>query len=301
MKWLKKIILKFVFFYHRIFNTNDVYITCQGNNDGIGAQIHSLFSILLFSRLFNVVYIHSPFKDVQHLEEKADEICQFNLLFNHQIEQENVGHNFNKCRLVSINTPIFYFPSSNSIYVARNCHQVTDLFVDEYMNLPTVINLRSKFLENRDVGKFNVNLHVRRGDVEELGLNSNRYTSLSVIKNILTNLCLTLDNNQIKYEIQLFSQGDISDFKLLKQFPINYQLNKSEIFTFKQLINSEILITAKSSFSYTAALLTSGLVFYEEFWHPPLSHWINFRRESQMSIEKKINKYLHEITQKKSF
>ena len=178
---------------------------------------------------------------------------------------------------------------------------MTDLFVDEYINLPTVINLRSKFLENKAVGKFYVNLHVRRGDVEELGLNSNRYTSLSVIKNVLTNLCLILDTNRIKYEIQLFSQGEISDFKLLNQFPINYQLNKSEIFTFNQLINSEILITAKSSFSYTAALLTSGLVFYEEFWHPPLSQWINFRRESQISIEKKINEYLHKIKQKKIF
>ena len=46
---------------------------------------------------------------------------------------------------------------------------------------------------------------------------------------------------------------------------------------------SDILVTAKSTFSYLAGLINlTGLVIYEPFWFPPWDDWIQNDREGQM-------------------
>lgn len=44
--------------------------------------------------------------------------------------------------------------------------------------------------------------------------------------------------------------------------------------TFHYLVTAKILVTAKSSLSYCAALLNDNLIYYLDFWHKPLNKWI---------------------------
>jgi hypothetical protein len=39
------------------------------------------------------------------------------------------------------------------------------------------------------------------------------------------------------------------------------------------MVLADILVTGASSFSYTAGLLSEGIVYYIPFWHAPLPHW----------------------------
>jgi hypothetical protein len=48
------------------------------------------------------------------------------------------------------------------------------------------------------------------------------------------------------------------------------------------LITADILVMAKSSFSYTAALLSRGIVIYSPFWHAPLQQWIVAGRDGSL-------------------
>ena len=40
------------------------------------------------------------------------------------------------------------------------------------------------------------------------------------------------------------------------------------------ILFSDILVTSASSFSYSAALLNNGEIYYKPFWHPPMNNWI---------------------------
>ena len=44
--------------------------------------------------------------------------------------------------------------------------------------------------------------------------------------------------------------------------------------SFQGMVSANILVTSRSSFSYMAALLNDGEVWYQPFWHPPLKNWI---------------------------
>jgi hypothetical protein len=77
-----------------------------------------------------------------------------------------------------------------------------------------------------------------------------------------------------------------NQFRILNETPSQLKtphlyfatLNQSESAyeTFIGLLNADIVIISKSSFSYLAGLLNSdSLVIYPEQWDPPLSTWIS--------------------------
>jgi hypothetical protein len=51
-------------------------------------------------------------------------------------------------------------------------------------------------------------------------------------------------------------------------------LDESVEAAFSGLVFADALITSASSFSYVAAMLTDGVVYYKKFWHKPSMKWI---------------------------
>ena len=110
-------------------------------------------------------------------------------------------------------------------------------------------------------------IHIRRGDVNEN--NEKRYTTNDKYKEILSFLLE-------KYPcdiITIFSEGKIDDFHELKQERVHFKLNDSIEESFHSLVTAKVLVMAKSSFSYSAALLNQNIVYYIPFWHQPLKNW----------------------------
>jgi len=46
-------------------------------------------------------------------------------------------------------------------------------------------------------------------------------------------------------------------------------------YTLHHLINADVLVIAKSSFSYLAGIYNQKTVMYFPFYHSPLKNWIN--------------------------
>ena len=77
----------------------------------------------------------------------------------------------------------------------------------------------------------------------------------------------------MRYHFHFISEGKQSDFGSLCDIPGQWHLNTCAIEAFDRLVRADILVTAKSSFSYVAALLNPNIIVYESFWHKPMTHW----------------------------
>ena len=82
------------------------------------------------------------------------------------------------------------------------------------------------------------------------------------------------------HKIHIFSEGKDDDFKDIelhfKDFEFIYHINENVQLTFHSLVKADILILARSSFSYCTALLNENKVianFIQRWWHKPLKDW----------------------------
>jgi len=109
-----------------------------------------------------------------------------------------------------------------------------------------------------------VAFHVRRGDVQGGG----RWTSNTVIEDVITS---TFSNKTVC----IYSEGKDSDFGTLQALDnVKFKLNGDVGTAFHGLVAAPELVIASSSFSYTAAMLNSGQVYYvKRFWHHMLADW----------------------------
>ena len=65
-----------------------------------------------------------------------------------------------------------------------------------------------------------------------------------------------------------------SSFVMLDNNDVIFHLNEDIGKTFTGLVSADILVISPSSFSYTAALISDGEIYYKKFWHKPKSNWI---------------------------
>ena len=75
------------------------------------------------------------------------------------------------------------------------------------------------------------------------------------------------------YNINVFSEGKEEEFNELRHERVSLKLNVDIETTFHSLVSAKVLVMAKSSFSYCAAILNTNTIFYLNFWHKPLAHW----------------------------
>jgi hypothetical protein len=90
---------------------------------------------------------------------------------------------------------------------------------------------------------------------------------------IIQQLDAAFEDRNIKFHI--FSQGDVEEFSFLKDQHENVVLHLNECLedTFRQMVFADILVTAPSTLSYTAALLSKNTIYYIEYCDPPLKSW----------------------------
>ena len=57
--------------------------------------------------------------------------------------------------------------------------------------------------------------------------------------------------------------------------------------TWKQFMLADILVIARSSFSFVPALMKNkGVILYRKFWYPPLCHWVEWDASGVLEKEK---------------
>jgi hypothetical protein len=239
-------------------------ITCTGKRDGGGAQVQAVMSAILFSRAVGVPYFHTPFKSMMHGNEPKRFAARWEEAFNLGIGAASVpagvpiitGEAFNK-----------QHGTTPAVVAQPYFHSFADANPDFYRTI--VDQFRAGLaLPPRSFASPTIAVHVRRGDVVGRPAEANRVTDNdTVTRHIETAL-----RDHPGYRVVVFSQGVEADFQTLPKI-CEFELNSDIFWTISGLIQADCLIMAKSSLSYVAGLLSKGTVYYEPFWHGPLSTW----------------------------
>ncbi len=281
--------------------TAQTYITCSGNYDGIGAQVHATLSTMLFAKSYGLIYVHTPFAHIEHNRANTKNWVQewenFFCLGDNEISMDSLQPGVSSA--IALRHPLKVWKRKKTLFQVNNCHEFADLQPDFYEAIIPAIKTKfskgsaGSFLSKKPNQPKKIAIHVRRGDVTFEGKNKVRFTRDIDIILVLERVLSYLKSKHYGYEIHVFSQGSLDDFKAFCPFEVQFHLNENEFETFTSLVSADILLTAKSSFSYAAALLTEAFVIYDEFWHKPLSRWGRFSDPGNLTL-KKIARFFEE-------
>lgn len=239
-------------------------VTCTGKTDGGGAQVQAVMSAILFSRAMGVPYFHTPFKSVMHGDDPALFACQWETSFKLGIGSPGVP-----VGVPVINGEAFCkgYRGAPVVVEERHFHAFADENPDLYRSVVDEFRARLA-LPPRSFASPTIAVHVRRGDVVGVPAYAERLTDNDVIARRIE----TALRDYPDHRVRVFSQGVESDFQPLPDI-CEFELNSDVFATVSGLIQADCLIMAKSSLSYVAGLLSKGTVYYEPFWHKPLSSW----------------------------
>ena len=263
------------------------YITCSGKTDGLGAQTQAIYSALLYAAVHKISYCHTPLNEIAHnysqdssFSATAERFFSFSK-GEKSIRDLNHNHliiNLDFITFLSIKLLIQYLFRSDMkvVFEKSHFHNYTNKISPKYTLIKK--SLQDKFytnqkpiLVNHDSTVLNIAFHIRRGDVNQADIA--RFTDNERILSTLQTITYHLNQKEIAYKLSIYSQGKKEDFGNLSSLATLY-LNGNVFEDFHHLVKADVLFMAKSSFSYSAALLSDGLIVYEPFWHPPLNEWL---------------------------
>ncbi len=233
-------------------------ITCiqRSGVEGAGAQAHLVLNSISFARAASLTYVHTPFTKIGHADRPMQEwVAAWEKVFN-------LGAGEIACEIRDTHVVNYCYEilEDLSLCFADRCppEQQTRSFKK------LIPDLRHKYYQNkspRTTDEVTVAIHIRRGDVPSV--NNDLYTSTEVILQTVRIVKLILDAQQIRYSIQVYSQGNVSDFMELSALGVEFFLDADAIWTMQELIEADILILAKSSFSYYAGFISDGIKIFE--------------------------------------
>ena len=147
--------------------------------------------------------------------------------------------------------------------------------MDTMFNSAAFHKVRTAFYKDKtsqfDSTYINVAVHIRRFNTRDCRTGGTD-TPDSYYLDVMNKIRSKYLQKPLKFHI--YSQGEPIIFREYVADDVALHLNESIQDTFTGFVFADILVTSQSSFSYTAALLSCGTVYYKNFWHPPLNHWI---------------------------
>lgn len=239
------------------------YYTLQERTDGFGAQLQTILLTLFYCEKEKKVFLYNSIKSIEHNYDNdptfIDKVNQFINLSNFY-EDYSTFKPKHKVKILSPGDILSTVQSNINNYINK---ETTKKYKEIFWN-----NKNKNFFNNN---KFNIAIHIRRPNPHDNRIEGAR-TPFEYYLNIIKNIKEIYCNHDLEFHI--YSQGNINDFESLKNNDIVFHINEDQFTTFTGLVAANILVTSASSFSYTAALITDGIVYYLPFWHPPLKDWI---------------------------
>lgn len=230
--------------------------------DGFGAQYQKIILTYIFCKLHNLNFLYTPFTSIEHNYNNDDNYKEkIEAFINLKNNIANINNNANSINFHSI---VLKYCESNIDTVCKSEHL-------EF--------IKKCFWEHKDRNVFNntninIAVHIRRENIHDKGLAGTRVTTPNIYYlNIMNSIREKYKNNNLQFHI--YSQGNIENFKMLKENDVKFHLDEDIRTTFLELVAANILVTSPSSFSYCAALLSDGEIYYKRFWHNPRKEWID--------------------------
>ena len=266
-----------------------IFITCGGRTDGAGAQAQAVISTQAASRALGICYAHTPFECMEHAPDNSrDWARRWEELLNlgdHEVAADDLG-----LEPVPLDELIWKPERWNDqplLVHVHHAHDFTDQWIDAYRLVIPLLRKRYRgFRRNQsakasDPNQVDVAVHVRRGDVNP-DSNCDRYTPNEHVLRLVQTIARLLADYGLRPRLALYSEGQPDSFRDFADFGCTLLLNEDARKTFQSLVSADVLVMAKSSFSYTAALLSEGVKIYEPFWHPPMAEWVSVEQGGQL-------------------
>ena len=242
---------------------NKRYLVNCKRNDGFGAQFQTIIFYILYAEFNGLEFVYNKIDEIQHNYD------------NNPLFLENVN-NFinikgNTLDISNINTD--YIVDVPLTHIYRTVESNIDLYTN---NNPSFNKIKECFWKNKDRNvfknnKINIAVHIRRPNIH-MDEVEERYTCDSYFLTIISYIRTKYKNSELLFHI--YSQGELSNFECYKNTDTELHIDDDLISTFLGLVGAEILVMSRSSFSYSAALLSDGEVYYLPFWHTPRQNWI---------------------------
>lgn len=240
--------------------------------------MQAIYSTMLYARCNGLPYLHTPVLSVEHnMHDDPAWAERWERAFSPGHGELWAGSfDLSGTRLIPADEISFDAPqpspSKPTLLVASQCHRYADAHADFYSLIQP--RLFRKYRVNSPVSfeerdRLIVAVHVRRGDVDER--EAERFTPNEHVALQIDELSRSLA--PLPHEFHVYSEGDEEDFGPIRDRAILH-LGGDVFECFESLISADIFVMAKSSFSYTGALLARGIVIYSPFWHTPLQQWI---------------------------
>jgi hypothetical protein len=232
-------------------------ITCTGlPGEGAGSQALTIMNTIALARASGLTYAHTPFSQINHADRPMEEwVAAWESVFNLGAGEAACGTK----RSDAVDSCYHFLDLMRCFGWSDRRDELCRRFAD------LVPEFKRKYYLNkspRTTDEVTVAVHVRRGDVSA-DRNSWRFTNTETILRTITTLKLILDALKIKYAICIYSQGNSADFAEVALPGVELFLDVDPIWTMKELVEADILVVAKSSFSYYAALISDGIIVFE--------------------------------------
>jgi hypothetical protein len=244
------------------------YYTTQYRNDGFGAQFQNIIFDILYTYANDNAKNTYVFPNIDRFEHNYNNDPDYtNRLIRYMNLKDHFGGGGGGFHLGTIHR----YTTDVYSHVEDN---ISKLITSETMKL-----IKSLFYADKstpfDTRYHNVAVHVRRPNPHDCrveGTNDADSYYLNVIRYIRKNH--TSDGKPLRFHI--YSQGDAEayDEYMKNNDDTVLDINEDVLLTFHSLVFADTLVTSASSFSYTAALLSNGAIYYKDFWHKPADSWI---------------------------
>jgi len=262
------------------------YISSLPFDDGFGAQYQRyIWTCIYAEECEDAVFVYKSPTKIAHnytgepsFYQKMEELMNMKPHYVNYLTMDIDLRN-------SILTPDFYDIFN---YVERN--------IDACMKSKSMMRIKKHYWQNKNrnaerfrlfritsassVYTHHLAVHMRRPNCDDTRPNSGEeYTNEYYIHSLLKirGTYLKYDPNN-RIQIHIYSQGQPEKFANLCEHPIlgkdvMMHLDDNTEDTFVGMTVADILVTSASSYSYIAAFLSDGDIFYTEFWHKPCSWW----------------------------
>ncbi len=229
--------------------------------DGFGGQFQTIIYSVIFAEFSNRKFLYSPFEGMEHNYDNDPEFIEkkeklINFIGNFEINNKQQA----QWAISALDYIRFFEAHLNMCANSSSLKTIKEIFranknIEDYFN----------------PNEFNIAIHVRRPNPHDNRIEGTNTPDGTYI-NIINALREVYSTRQPIFHI--YSQGDAENFKSsFHADDIVLHIDESIEQTFTSLVIADVLVTSASSFSYTAGLISNGVVYYIPFWHPPLPHW----------------------------
>lgn len=239
------------------------YITNNVHGDGFGSQYQLIISCILYAKRHGLTFVYTPINRAEH---NYDGDPNFLKEMN---EYMNLTPYYKKVTDIK----------GKKINRLKYEKYTVDVNINEYVTPESVKEIQQLFWEkkNRQMvfagfeDKTNVVVHVRRPNK-----NDDRILGSDTPDDYYINLMNFI--RQLKLDkpvhFHIHSQGSSEMFdRYMEHNDVTLYLNADYRVSFTQMVAADILCTSASSFSYAAALLCEGTVYFKPFWHNNPKYW----------------------------